>query len=99
MIIWPDTEGNYLDCSFNIVKNTQITDHLVSFEDLILDIMVLTSGEYFILGEDELHKLLGNLENGYVKEALHTVSNTIQELLPKIIIETATIFKNGMKKK
>jgi hypothetical protein len=67
----------------------------VSFKDLILDIMVLSNGEFFILDEDELPEPLEHFEDGYVVEALHIVLNTIQELLPTIILETDTIFKNN----
>ncbi|MCU4771499.1 DUF402 domain-containing protein [Bacillus toyonensis] len=94
LYVWRDKEGNYVGAYFNIVKNTQITEEVVSFEDLIIDIMVLPNGEYFILDEDELPEPIEKFEDGFVKEALHTLTDTIQELLPKIIIETATVFKN-----
>jgi len=93
LYVWRDQEGSYLGSYFNIVKNTCITDEVVSFEDLILDIMVLPSGEFFILDEDELPEPLEHFEDGYVQKSLHTVLHTIQTLLPKIIIETATIYK------
>lgn len=94
LYVWRNQDGSYLGSYFNIVKNTDITDEVVSFEDLILDIMVLPSGELFILDEDELPEPLEHFEDGYVEKALHTVKNTIQESLPNIISETATIFKN-----
>ncbi len=50
-------------------------------------------GNFCILDEDELPEPLEHFEDGYVQKALHTVLHTIQELLPKIIIETATIYK------
>lgn len=93
LYVWRDQDGRYLGSYFNIVKNTCITDEVVSFEDLILDIMILPSGEFFILDEDELPKSLEQFEDGYVEKALHTVKNTIQESLPKIISETATLYK------
>ena len=49
LYIWRDNKGKYLGSYFNTVKNTYMTDKLVSFEDLIIDIMVLPNGEYFIL--------------------------------------------------
>ncbi|MGN4443366.1 DUF402 domain-containing protein [Bacillus cereus group sp. MYBK79-1] len=94
LYVWRDQDGGYLGSYFNIVKHTYITDQMVSFEDLIVDIMVLPSGEFFILDEDELTEPLEQFEDGYVEKALHTVKNTIQESLPNIISETATIFKN-----
>ncbi|PES78498.1 DUF402 domain-containing protein [Bacillus cereus] len=94
LYVWRDQDGSYLGSYFNIVRNTYITDGVVSFEDLILDIMVLPSGEYFILDEDELDEPLEQFEDGYVEKALHTVKNIIRESLPKIILETANIFKS-----
>lgn len=46
LYVWRDQDGGYLGSYFNIVKNTYITDQVVCFEDLILDIMVLPSGEF-----------------------------------------------------
>ena len=43
LYIWRDNEGKYLGSYFNIVRNTYMADTLVSFEDLIIDILV-TSG-------------------------------------------------------
>lgn len=52
---------------------------MVSFEDLIIDIMVLPNGEYFILDEDELPEPLGNFEGGYVRKALYGLKEIIQK--------------------
>ncbi|TPV42442.1 DUF402 domain-containing protein [Bacillus dicomae] len=99
LYVWRDKEGRYLGSYFNIVKNTRITDELVSFEDLIIDIMVLPNGEYFILDEDELPAPLENFEDGFVNQALCALTDNIQELLSAIIIETNTFFKNELWKK
>ncbi|GAB6421883.1 DUF402 domain-containing protein [Bacillus luti] len=87
LYIWRDKNGMYLGSYFNVVKNTQITDELVSFEDLIIDILVLPSGEYFILDEDELPEPLENFEGGYVAEALYVLKEIIQKSLPQMIGE------------
>jgi len=94
LYVWRDIKGKYLGSYFNIVKNTQIKDEVVSFEDLIIDIMVLPNGEYFILDEDELPEPLGNFEGGYVKEALYGLKEIIQKELPQIVLETARAQKN-----
>ncbi|QNF30107.1 DUF402 domain-containing protein [Metabacillus sp. KUDC1714] len=47
--IWRDNKGNYLGSYFNLARNTFMTDQFVSFEDMIIDIMVLPNGDYFIL--------------------------------------------------
>lgn len=51
----------------------------MSFEDLIIDILVLPSGEYFILDEDELPEPLEGFEGGYVNEALYVLEEIIQK--------------------
>lgn len=91
LYVWRDIEGNYLGSYFNIVKNTQIEDEVVSFEDLIIDIMVLPNGEYFILDEDELPEVLERFEGGYVKKALYGLKEIIQTELPQMILGTARI--------
>ena len=48
------------------------------FEDLIIDILVLPSGEYFILDEDELPEPLESFEDGYVAEALYVLKEIIK---------------------
>ncbi|PEX81462.1 DUF402 domain-containing protein [Bacillus cereus] len=91
LYIWRDTNGVYLGSYFNIVKNTQITNELVSFEDLIIDILILPSGEYIILDEDELPEPLESFEGGYVDEALYVVKEIIQKSLPQMIVETEMV--------
>ncbi|MGC7949143.1 DUF402 domain-containing protein [Bacillus sp. II_CA] len=94
LYIWRDKNGTYLGSYFNVVKNTQITDELVSFEDLIIDILVLPSGEYFILDEDELPESLEEFEDGYVNEALNVLEEIIQKTLPQMIVETERVRLN-----
>ncbi|MGG0283297.1 DUF402 domain-containing protein [Bacillus pacificus] len=94
LYIWRDKNGMYVGSYFNVVKNTQITDEFVSFEDLIIDILVLTSGEYFILDEDELPEPLEGFEGGYVNEALDVLEEIIQKTLPQIIVETERVRLN-----
>ncbi|MDA1904545.1 DUF402 domain-containing protein [Bacillus cereus] len=94
LYIWRDKNGMYVGSYFNVVKNTQITDEFVSFEDLIIDILVLPSGEYFILDEDELPEPLEGFEGGYVNEALDVLEEIIQKTLPQIIVETERVRLN-----
>ena len=88
LYIWRDENGKYLGSYFNIVKNTSMTDKWVSFEDLIIDILVLPNGEYFILDEDELPEALFRFENGSILQALNSLTDSIEILLPQIISET-----------
>lgn len=94
LYIWRDKKGKYLGSYFNIVKNTYMTDELVSFEDLIIDIMVLPNGEYFILDEDELPEPLDQFEDGTVIQALTSLTEIIDILLPQIITETENTYRH-----
>lgn len=94
LYIWRDKQGKYLGSYFNIVKNTYMTDELLSFEDLIIDILVLPNGEYLILDEDELPEPLDQFENGFVLQALNSLTESIKVLLPQIISETENTYKH-----
>lgn len=94
LYFWRDNKGNYLGSYFNIVKNTRINNDLVSFEDLIIDIMVLPNGEYFILDENELPESIENFENGFVKQALSTLIKSLNVILSNTISESKEIYKH-----
>ncbi|HDR6312619.1 TPA: DUF402 domain-containing protein [Bacillus cereus] len=93
LYIWRDCVGHYLGSYFNIVKNTHIENELVSFEDLIIDIMVLPNGDCFILDEEELTDPLDQFEDGCVKVALNILMDSIPVFLPELILESETICK------
>jgi predicted RNA-binding protein associated with RNAse of E/G family len=94
LYIWRDYKGKYLGSYFNIVKNTYMTDKLVSFEDLIIDVMVLPNGDYLILDEDELPVSLDRFENGSVLQTLNVLTDSIDILLSEIISETENTYKH-----
>ncbi|MGE7767153.1 DUF402 domain-containing protein [Peribacillus sp. NPDC096540] len=94
LYIWRDNKGNYLGSYFNIVKNTYMKDNLVSFDDLIIDILVLPNGDYFILDEDELPDPLDQFENGSVQQTLNSLTDSIDILLSQTISETENTYKH-----
>ena len=94
LYIWRDNEGNYLGSYFNIVRNTYMEDKLVSFEDLIIDILVLPGGAHFILDEEELPVPLEHYESGSVKQALNSLLDSIDILLSQIITESEKLYKH-----
>jgi protein associated with RNAse G/E len=94
LYIWRDIEGNYLGSYFNIVKNTYMADKLLSFEDLIIDIMVLPDGSHFILDEEELPVPLEQFESGSVKQALNSLLDSIDISLSQIIEESKKLYKH-----
>ncbi|MGG4266769.1 DUF402 domain-containing protein [Peribacillus simplex] len=94
LYIWRDYEGEYLGSYFNIVKNTEMTDKLVSFEDLIIDILVLPDGDCFILDEEELPVPLEQFEKGSVKQTLNYLLDSIDSLLSQTISESEKSYKH-----
>ncbi|MEK5483002.1 DUF402 domain-containing protein [Viridibacillus sp. FSL R5-0888] len=94
LYIWRDNKGNYIGSYFNIVKNTYMIDNLVSFEDLIIDILVLPNGDYFILDEDELPEPLNQFEDGSVQQTLNSLTESLDMLLSQIISETENLYKH-----
>lgn len=94
LYIWRDNHGKYIGSYFNIVKNTWFTNKMVSFEDLIIDIMALPNGDYFILDEDELPEPLEEFENGFVQLALDLLTDSIDILLPKMISDADNTYRH-----
>ncbi|MED2799761.1 DUF402 domain-containing protein [Bacillus thuringiensis] len=94
LYIWRDKNGSYLGSYFNIVKNTIMTDKIVSFEDLIIDILIYSNGEYFILDEDELPVPLNKFENGCVYQSLQNVINKIEPILEENISRSEKQFSH-----
>lgn len=94
LYFWRDHQGNYLGSYLNIVKHTTITDEVVSFEDLIIDILVLPNGEYFMLDENELPESIEHFENGFVKQAMNSVIESLPAILAQAISESEGIYKH-----
>ena len=92
--IWRDEHGKYLGAYFNIVKNTYITEQVLSFEDLIIDVLVFPDGRYFVLDEDELPKPLAEFEKGDVQASLNSLLEMLDTFLPAILSEKEHLFKH-----
>lgn len=89
-----DELSNYLGSYFNIVNNTQIADAVVSYEDLIIDLLVLPEGNYYILDEDELPEPLDIIENGLVLQTLQSLIESLDSVLHSIIQESERLRLN-----
>ncbi|MES1040220.1 DUF402 domain-containing protein [Peribacillus simplex] len=94
LYIWRDNDGNYLGSYFNIIRNTYMADRLVSFEDLIIDILVLPNGAHFILDEEELPVPLEQFESGSVKQALISLLDSIDIILSQTLSESDKLYKH-----
>ncbi|GAB1779133.1 MULTISPECIES: ribonuclease FAU-1 family protein [Priestia] len=95
LYVWRDKNGSYLGSYFNIVKNTTIAGAMVSFEDLIIDILIFPNGEYFILDEDELPVSLNEFEDGFAYQALQTLINSVEPLLQEILLKSEKDFSHN----
>jgi uncharacterized protein len=90
--IWRDQRGEYLGSYFNIVMNTRINTEVVSFEDLIIDVLVFADGKFSVLDEEELPVSLVEFEGGYVLEELQLLVDKVKDILPKLISGTRSHF-------
>lgn len=89
---WRTKDGKYLGSYFNIVKNTSITEGLVTYVDLIVDVMVLPDGSHAVLDLDELPQPLHLFENGDVERHLqkllrqkHAIVNELMQATDQFI--------------
>jgi len=94
LYIWRDKNGNYLGSYFNIVKNTNMTDAIVSFEDLIIDVLVFPNGDHFILDENELPVTMNQFEDGFVLQALQELINSLEFVLFQTLSKSERYFKH-----
>ncbi|MGM0970924.1 MAG: DUF402 domain-containing protein [Bacillota bacterium] len=81
---WRDDQGKELGSYFNIVGNTWFNGQLVMFEDLIVDLLVLPNGDFFVLDEDELPESLADFEQGSVRRALEGVMASLESILDQV---------------
>ena len=95
---WIDAEGNYVGSYFNIVRNTIITDEIVSFEDLIIDILMLPNGDHYILDEEELPEPLDQFEEGFVKDVLNSLLGEVDALIENVKNESGVVLPTTLKK-
>lgn len=86
--IWRDRRGVWLGAYFNIVRNTRITSTMISYEDLIIDLLVSSDGRARVCDEEELPETLATFEKGTVLATLNELRMGWKKLLAPIISET-----------
>ncbi|MED1747705.1 MULTISPECIES: DUF402 domain-containing protein [Bacillus] len=84
LYFWRNDQGKELGSYFNIVGDTRFNGQLVMFEDLIVDLLVLPNGDFFVLDEDELPESLTDFEHGSVRRALEGVMASLESLLDQV---------------
>ncbi len=77
----------------NIVGRTKISPTEVSFEDLIIDIVIDSKGNFAILDEDELPESLEKFKNGSVKLVLENLLADLTQLTHQIINRSEVIIR------
>lgn len=92
---WRTADGIYLGSYFNIVKDTAFGDGTVSYTDMIVDLMVMPSGSYTILDEDELPEPLPRFEQGYVKDSLERLISELGDVIRYLKGETDQLIQDG----
>ncbi|MFS0783177.1 DUF402 domain-containing protein [Bacillus sp. 1P06AnD] len=86
--VWRDYRGTYLGAYFNLVQQTNLMEHMVSFEDMIIDVLSFPDGSYCILDEDELPVSLPLFEEGSVLRHLNALLECMDSLLHGLVSDT-----------
>lgn len=85
---WRAPDGTYLGTYFNLVRETAIAHNAVTYEDLIVDIMVLPSGHHAVLDLDELPQPLSRFEHGDVARHVRELIEAKDEIVRYLMRET-----------
>lgn len=85
---WRAKDGRYLGSYFNLVKGTSITERLVTYVDLIVDVMIFPDGSHAVLDLDELPQPLHLFEKGDVERHLQQLIRQKHEIIEALIEET-----------
>ncbi|BCB02660.1 DUF402 domain-containing protein [Bacillus sp. KH172YL63] len=94
LYIWRDHKGGYLGSYFNIVRNTTLHAGVISFEDLIVDVLVTSDGEVAVLDLNELPEPLQQFEKGDVYRALQELVESLDILLLQLRNEADADFEH-----
>lgn len=86
--IWKNPDGKNLAAYFNIVRNTRMTNRVISYEDLIVDLLVLPDGRHCVLDREELPEAIETFERGYVYKALNELMDSVEDLLTALYART-----------
>lgn len=92
---WRTPAGTYLGSYFNIVSDTEIAEKMVSYTDMIIDVMVLPDGSYTVLDEDELSVPLQEFAGGAVAQHLNQLIAQLDSLHTYIKEETDREIEKG----
>ncbi|CAM3108484.1 DUF402 domain-containing protein [Sporolactobacillus spathodeae] len=86
---WRTKNGEYIGSYINFSKHTQIGEQLISYQDLILDLLALPDGRHYLLDEDELPEPLHVFEKGQVKKVANTLIRQLPDVLQPLINRSA----------
>jgi hypothetical protein len=77
-------EGRTLAYYCNIVGATTIADDLVSYEDLVVDVLIEASGASLVLDEDDLPDDLPSVQRGVVNRALEELTGQSRRIAAEV---------------
>jgi predicted RNA-binding protein associated with RNAse of E/G family len=81
-------DGRTLAYYCNVVARTEITNERVEYEDLVVDVLVRTSGSADVLDEDELPDDLAPTHRGAIARALEMIITNPRILIREIERDT-----------
>lgn len=87
------TDGRTLAYYFNVVADTVIAEDLVAFTDLVVDVVLRTSGAATVLDEDELPDDLAPRYRLVIAKALEALITDPRTVMREIERETAAALR------
>jgi len=89
------TAGRTLAYYCNLVADTTIESNLVAYTDLVVDVLLRTSGAAEVLDEDELPDDLAPTHRIAIAKALETLIANPRSLIREIERETAAVLRRA----
>jgi len=84
----PETGARTLGFYFNVVGGTTISDDLVSYDDLVVDVLIDPSGAALVLDEEELPPDLPSPQRVIINKALEELTGNSRRLAVEFERET-----------
>jgi len=80
---WFDKNGDVVGDYFSLADSVKLSENEFFWRDLIIDILVLPTGEIEVLDEDEMPKSLDKKLRTYIKSAKQMLLNNWQTIITK----------------
>ena len=88
---WKDPSGKTLLFYFNIAKNTEILENSVTWQDLIVDLVVYPDGKRVVLDQEEIPKDMSKEDRSIVEKTLKEIFENASSITEEIESKTTEL--------